>query len=260
MRNAAKPSQKVMESQTGRPLLVVRVVGPGMASSLVLGDTTGMTGGRLMTDPLILHGFWRSTATWRVRIALGLKGLEWRGVAHDLRAGEQKAPDYVALNPQGFVPALVTGSDVLTQSLAICEYLDELHPQPPLLPATPLERAKVRAAAQVIACDIHPVQNLKVLKMLRRRGLDESETNAWAAEVIESGLNAFAALIADFDGPYCFGDQLTLADVVLVPQLGNARRFGARFDLGRIAAIESECMKLAAFASAAPERQPDAPS
>jgi maleylpyruvate isomerase len=207
-----------------------------------------------MTDTLILHGFWRSTATWRVRIALCMKGLEWQGVAHDLRAGDQQAPDYLALNPQGFVPALVSDGAVLTQSLAICEYLD------PLLPPTPLERARVRAAAQVIACDIHPVQNLKVLKMLRRRGMTESETNAWAAEVIESGLSAFATLIADFDGPYCFGDQLTLADVVLVPQLGNARRFGARFDFGRIAAIEGECMKLAAFASAAPERQPDAPS
>src|SRR3990167_4062436 len=132
---------------------------------------------RLMTDTLILHGFWRSTATWRVRIALGLKGLEWQGVAHDLRAGHQQAPAYLALNPQGFVPALVSDGAVLTQSLAICEYLDELHPHPPLLPPTPLERARVRAAAQVIACDIHPVQNLKVLKMLRRRGMTESETN-----------------------------------------------------------------------------------
>lgn len=211
-----------------------------------------------MTDTPVLHGFWRSTASWRVRIALGLKGLEWRTVAHNLRNGDQNAPDYLKLNPQGFVPALVMNGNVMTQSLAICEYLDELYPNPPLLPSTPLARARVRAAAQVIACDIHPVQNLKVLNMLRQRGLGESETSAWAAEVIESGLGAFASLIADFEGPYCFGDQLTLADIVLVPQLGNARRFGAKFDFGRIAAIEEECRKLPAFAAAAPEIQVDA--
>lgn len=211
-----------------------------------------------MTDAPVLHGFWRSTASWRVRIALGLKGLEWQTVAHNLRNGDQNAPDYLKLNPQGFVPALVMNGSVITQSLAICEYLDELYPNPPLLPSTPLARARVRAAAQVIACDIHPVQNLKVLNMLRQRGLGESETSAWAAEVIESGLGAFANLIADFEGPYCFGDQLTLADIVLVPQLGNARRFGAKFDFGRIAAVEEECRKLPAFAAAAPEMQVDA--
>ncbi|MFM6832565.1 MAG: maleylacetoacetate isomerase, partial [Novosphingobium sp.] len=188
----------------------------------------------MTTDtPLTLHGFWRSTASWRVRIALGLKGLEWRGVAHHLRLGEQRAPEYLALNPQGFVPALEVGGAVLTQSMAICEYLDEVYPEPPLLPADPLARAKVRAFAQVIACDIHPVQNLKVLKMLKKRGLDQAATDAWAAEVIESGLAACAALIAGNVGPYCFGDQVTLADVLLVPQLGNARRFGAKFDFGR---------------------------
>lgn len=213
----------------------------------------------MTTDaPIILHGFWRSTASWRVRIALGLKGLEWRGVAHHLRLGEQRAPEYLALNPQGFVPALEVGGAVLTQSLAICEYLDEVYPEPPLLPADPLARAKVRAFAQVIACDIHPVQNLKVLKMLKKRGLDQAATDAWAAEVIESGLAACAALIAGHSGPYCFGDQVTLADVLLVPQLGNARRFGATFDFGRISEIEAACMALPAFVAAAPERQADA--
>jgi maleylpyruvate isomerase len=211
-----------------------------------------------MTEALVLHGFWRSTASWRVRIALGLKGLAWTGVPHHLRLGEQSAPEYLALNPQGFVPALVVGGDVLTQSMAICEYLDEVHPEPALLPGDPLARAKVRAAAQVIGCDIHPVQNLKVLKMLRKRGLDEAATNAWAAEVIESGLTAFAALIDGNDGPYCFGDQVTLADVLLVPQLGNARRFGANYDFGRIMAVEAACMKLGAFAQAVPELQADA--
>ncbi len=208
--------------------------------------------------PITLHGFWRSTASWRVRIALGLKGLEWRGVAHHLRLGEQRAPEYLALNPQGFVPALEVDGAVLTQSMAICEYLDEVYPEPPLLPADPVVRAKVRAFAQVIACDIHPVQNLKVLKMLKKRGLDQAATDAWAAEVIESGLAACAALIAGNAGPYCFGDKVTLADVLLVPQLGNARRFGAKFDFGRIMEIEAACMELPAFVAAMPERQPDA--
>jgi maleylpyruvate isomerase len=142
--------------------------------------------------------------------------------------------------------------------MAICEYLNDVHPEPALLPADALARAKVRAAAQVIACDIHPVQNLKVLKMLRKRGLDEAAANAWAAEVIESGLAAFAKLIDGNDGPYCFGNQVTLADIVLVPQLGNARRFGAKFGFGRIAAVEAECMKLPAFIDAAPDKQADA--
>ena len=116
--------------------------------------------------PLTLHGFWRSTASWRVRIALEWKGLAWAGVAHHLAQGEQRAPAYLALNPQAFVPSQEVGDAVLTQSLAICEYLDEVHPEPPLLPADPLDRAQVRAFAQVIACDIHPIQNLRVLKML----------------------------------------------------------------------------------------------
>jgi maleylpyruvate isomerase len=209
-------------------------------------------------EPLVLHGYWRSTASWRVRIALGLKGLAWQGQSHDLRSGEQRAADYLALNPQGFVPALEVGGEVLTQSLSIIEYLDEAHPEPALLPADPLERARVRAFAQVIACDIHPVQNLKVLKMLKARGLDQAATDAWAAEIIEGGLKACAGLIANREGPYCFGSQVTLADVLLVPQLGNARRFGARFDFGRIAAIEQACSALPAFAAARPEAQPDA--
>lgn len=206
----------------------------------------------------ILHGFWRSTASWRVRIVLGLKGLAWSNVPHHLRLGEQRAPEYLALNPQGFVPALEVDGEVLTQSMAICEFLDETHAQPALLPDDPLARARVRAAAQVIACDTHPLQNLKVLKMLKKHGLDQAATDAWAAEVIEGGLEAFASLIARNDGPYCFGENVTLADVLLVPQLGNARRFGARFDFGRIAAVEASCMELPAFIAAAPENQPDA--
>jgi maleylpyruvate isomerase len=214
--------------------------------------------GDMMSEPLVLHGYWRSTASWRVRIALGLKGLAWEGRAHDLRTGDQRASDYLALNPQGFVPALEVDGAVLTQSLAIIEYLDELYPDPPLLPAEPVERAKVRALAQVIACDTHPVQNLKVLKMLKKQGLDQAAVDAWAVEIIEQGLAACADLIANRSGPYCFGDTVTLADILLVPQLGNARRFGARFDFGRIPNIEAACAKLPAFAAARPECQLDA--
>ena len=209
--------------------------------------------------PLVLHGYWRSTATWRVRIALALKGLEWRTAVQDLLRGDQRAPGYLAINPQGLVPALaIGGGTVLTQSMAICEYIDEAWPEPPLLPADPLGRAWVRAFAQAIACDIHPVQNLRVLKMLKARGLDNAAAQGWAAEVIESGLAACAQMIAGIAGPYCFGDQVTLADILLVPQLGNARRFGAAHDFPRLLQIEENCRCLPAFIAADPAQQPGA--
>lgn len=207
---------------------------------------------------MILHGYYRSSAAYRVRIALNLKGLAYADAYHQLRLGEQRAPDYLALNPQGLVPALEVDGAVLTQSIAICDYLDEVHPDPPLLPADPVTRAQVRAFALAIACDIHPVQNLKILRRLRALGLDEAQVTGWARETIEDGLAACAALIAGRRGPYCFGDQVTLADICLVPQLVNARRFGARFDYGRIPAIEAACLTLPAFARAAPENQADA--
>ncbi|MDO7835769.1 maleylacetoacetate isomerase [Sphingobium sp. HBC34] len=210
-----------------------------------------------MTD-MILHGFWRSSASWRVRIAMGMKGISWSDRTYRLRAGEQRSDAYLTLNPQGLVPALEIDGAVLTQSLAICEYLEELYPDPPLLPADPLDRARVRGFAQAIACDIHPIQNLKVLRMLGQRGLDEDTVQGWAREVIESGLEACSRLIADRNGSYCFGDSVTLADVVLIPQLHNARRFGARIDYPRIEAIEAACSTLPAFAAAHPARQPDA--
>lgn len=208
---------------------------------------------------MILHGYFRSTASWRVRIALNLKGLVAEQVFHHLRKGEQRAPEYLALNPQGLVPALVTDDGaVLTQSLAICEYLDALHPEPALLPADPLERARVRAVAQAIACDIHPVQNLKVLQKLRDLGLAEEAVQAWAASVIDEGLEAVDRLLADTAGPFAFGAAPTLADIALVPQLGNARRFNVALRRPRLLAIEAACLELDAFRSAAPGAQPDA--
>jgi maleylpyruvate isomerase len=210
----------------------------------------------LMT--LVLHTYWRSSAAWRVRTVLALKGLAWEAAAHDLRTGGHSTADYIALNPQALVPALEVDGAALTQSLAICEYLDERWPTPPLFPADPLERARVRGFAQAIACDIHPVQNLRVLRMLRARGLDQAAVDGWAREVMEPGLAACARLIADRSGPFCFGDAVTLADVVLIPQLANARRFGARTDYPRLEAIEAAALALPAFAGARPDVQTDA--
>lgn len=208
-----------------------------------------------------LHGYFRSSAAWRVRIALNLKGLKAEQVAHHLRRGEQRAEAYLRLNPQGLVPALeLDGGAVLTQSLAICEWLDETHPEPALLPRDPLARARARAFALAIACDIHPVQNLKVLARLRKLGLAEEQVTGWAREVITEGLAACEALLpADAPGPFLFGPAPTLAEICLIPQLGNARRFGVDLTaMPRLMAAEAACRALPAFADAAPDRQPDA--
>lgn len=207
-----------------------------------------------------LHGYFRSSAAWRVRIALGLKGLVAEHVFHHLRKGEQRLPRYTALNPQALLPALETDAgDVLIQSLAIIEWLDETHPHPALLPSDPLLRAKVRAVAQVIACDTHPLQNLKVLTKVRAMNNgDEAAVTQWAAEVIADGLAACEALLQREDGAFAFGNAPTLADICLVPQLGNARRF--KVDLApypRVLACETACNALEAFRAAAPDRQPD---
>jgi maleylpyruvate isomerase len=196
---------------------------------------------------LTLHGFFRSSATYRVRIALDLKGLSFDYLSYNLRDKEQLAPAYVALNPQGLVPTLMLGDQPLTQSLAICEYLDEVHPAPALLPTDPLARAKVRAAAYVIACDIHPVQNLKILNRLRALGQGEDAVNQWARDTIEEGLAAFEALLPVHDGAFCFGDAPGLADICLIPQLVNARRFGVVLTSERILAIESACLAVETF-------------
>lgn len=207
-----------------------------------------------------LHGYFRSSASYRVRIALNLKGLTAEHLPHHLRKGEQRAPAYLALNPQGLVPALEDDSGAtLIQSLAIIEWLDETHPEPPLLPKDSLRRAQVRAFAQVLACDTHPVQNLKVLARLRELGLPEDKVTAWAGWANREGLAACEALIKHEPGPFCFGATPTLADLCLVPQLGNARRFGvdvAAFP--RLLQAEAAAKALPAFADAAPERQPDA--
>lgn len=205
-----------------------------------------------------LHGYFRSTASYRVRIALNLKGIAYSDAFHHLRRGEQNAPDYLALNPQGLLPTLETGDAVLTQSLAICEYLDEVYPNPPIIPSGALERAHVRAFSQVIACDIHPVQNLKILDRLRALGLADADINGWARTAIEDGLAACDTLIRGMDTPFCFGNTPTLADICLVPQLVNARRFGVDLRWDRLLAIEARCLELEAFALASPQQQPDA--
>jgi maleylpyruvate isomerase len=207
-----------------------------------------------------LHGYFRSSASYRVRIALNLKGLSAEHLSHHLRRGEQRDPSYLAINPQGLVPTLLDEQGtILTQSLAIIEWLDEIHPMPPLLPKDPLRRAHVRAFAQVLACDTHPVQNLKILARLRELGLPEEQVTGWAAWANREGLLACETLIASEAGPFCFGAQPTIADLCLVPQLANARRFGvdvAAFP--RLLSAEAAAKELKAFADAAPERQPDA--
>ena len=207
-----------------------------------------------------LHGYFRSSASYRVRIALNLKGLNADQLSHHLRKGEQRDPDYLKINPQGLVPTLQDDAGaILTQSLAIIEWLDETHPEPPLLPQDPLRRAKVRAFAMAIACDTHPVQNLKVLARLRQLGLPEQQVTDWAAWANREGLAACEILIAGEAGPFCFGAAPTIADLCLVPQLFNARRFGVALEaFPRLLQAEAAAMTLKAFADAAPDRQPDA--
>ena len=207
-----------------------------------------------------LHGYFRSSASYRVRIALNLKGLTVEHLPHHLRKGEQCAPAYLAINPQGLVPTLESEAGaILTQSLAIIEWLDETYPEPPLLPKDTLQRAKVRAFAQAIACDTHPVQNLKVLARLRQLGLPEDKVTEWAAWANREGLSACEILAAGEAGPFCFGAAPTLADLCLVPQLANARRFGVDVTaFPRLLQAEAAAKEMKAFADAAPDKQVDA--
>ena len=207
-----------------------------------------------------LIGYFRSGASYRVRIALNLKGISVEHAFKHLRKGEHKASDYLEVNPQGLVPTLFTDEgQALTQSIAILEWLEETHPTPAMLPKDPIARARVRAFALAIACDVHPVQNLGVLNKLKAYGLDEAKANQWAKEVNFDGLAACESLIAKEPGPFCFGDQPTMADICLVPQLVNARRFGADVSaFPRLLQAEAACLAHPAFAAAAPEKQPDA--
>ncbi len=209
-----------------------------------------------------LHGYFRSSAAFRVRIALNLKGLQYEQAFVHLRKGEQSAPAFLKLNPQGLVPALEDGPHLLTQSLAIVEYLDETHPQPPLLPKSPAERARVRALAQAIASDIHPINNLRVLVYLKKvLKVADEQHDAWYRHWIHEGFKGLEGMLqTDGTGRFCHGDTPGLADICLVPQVFNAQRFCSAADLTAyptILRVFGECMKLPAFEAARPENQPD---
>lgn len=215
-----------------------------------------------------LYSYFRSSASYRVRIALHLKGLAFETVPIDLikNGGAQFAPAYRRLNPDALVPALIDdaqeGPAVLTQSLAIIEYLDEMHPAPPLLPQNPVDRAYVRGIALSIACDIHPLNNLRVLRYLMRDlKISEDDKNAWYRHWCEQGLTAIEASLARDKrvGRFCYGDAPTLADCCLIPQIANARRVDCDFSgMPTIMRINEACLALDAFAKAAPANQPDA--
>ena len=206
-----------------------------------------------------LHGYFRSSASYRVRIALNLKGLSAEHLPHHLRKGEQRDPAYLAINPQGLVPTLEDEGAVLTQSLAIIEWLEETHPEPPLLPKDPLRRAKVRAFAMALACDTHPVQNLKVLARLRELGLPEEQVTDWAAWANREGLVGLRSPDRGRARAVLLRRSPTMADLCLVPQLANARRFGVDVSAyPRLLKAEAAAKDLKAFADAAPDRQPDA--
>ncbi|MBL8473511.1 MAG: maleylacetoacetate isomerase [Rhodocyclaceae bacterium] len=208
-----------------------------------------------------LYSFFRSSAAFRVRIALNLKGLDYETIPVHLLKGEQREAGFLALNPAGLVPVLIENGSLLTQSLAIIEYLDETRPAPALLPGSALDRARIRALALAIACEIHPLNNTRVLKYLvRTLGVDEAAKNAWYRHWVEQGL---ASVERQLDHPstgrFCHGDTPTLADCCLVPQIFNARRFDCSLDhVPTVMRVFEHCMALDAFQRAAPAAQPDA--
>lgn len=207
-----------------------------------------------------LHDYWRSSAAWRVRIALNLKKLDYAQSAHDLRRGQQREPAYLAIAPQGLIPAIASEGAVITQSLAILEWLEERFPQPPLLPADPAARAVVRSMALTVACDIHPLNNLRVLETLRKdHAADDAAVNAWISRWIGQGFSALEATIEQHGGLCAFGDRLTFADCCIVPQVYGARRFNVSLAaFPRVLAVAEFCSQLPAFVRAHPSAQPDA--
>lgn len=208
---------------------------------------------------LLLHGYWRSGTSYRTRIALNLKGLDYGQLGVDLRAGDQRSDAFLALNPQGLVPALECDGAVLTQSPAIIEWLDERWPQPPLLPRDPDARAQVRAMAAIIGCDIHPLNNLRVLKAIRELGADEAGANAWAGRWIAAGFDALEAMIASHGDGWAHGAAPGVVECYLIPQVYSARRFAV--DLSPwplIGAIDRRAAEHSAIAAAHPDLQPDA--
>jgi len=209
-----------------------------------------------------LYSYFRSSAAYRVRIALNLKGIAYETASIHLvkEGGHNRRPEFRAVNPQMRVPALVTpGGDVLIQSLAIIDYLDETHPEPPLLPKEPIARAKARALAEIVACDIHPLNNTSPLRYLKNTmGQEQSAIDAWYHHWVTEGFEAIEALI-DGGGPYACGKTVTLADICLVPQVYNARRLKVPLDrFSKIIAADKACLALPAFDRARPENQPDA--
>jgi len=209
-----------------------------------------------------LYSYFRSSAAYRVRIALNLKGLDYDYVPVHLTRGEQRTESYRALNPQALVPTLTDDFGSFVQSLAIIEYLNERFPDPPLLPAGVEARARVRGIALSIACDIHPLNNLRVLQYIKETlGAGDDAKNAWYRHWIDLGLAALEAELAaaSWVGSFCYGDRPTIADICLVPQLANARRFAIPLDAyPTLLSIDANCQQVDAFSNAAPARQPDA--
>ncbi len=228
-------------------------------------DNSEPQGNGAVVDKLVLYSYWRSSAAYRVRIGLNLKRLRYETVpVHLLRdGGEQHSAAYREANPQQLVPVLQHGHRMLRQSLAILDYLDEVWPEPVLLPATARGRQRVRALAQLVACDIHPLNNLRVLQYFEREwNVPQTERDAWVRHWMEQGFHAFEQLLADnpATSAFCEGHAPTVADCCLIPQLYNARRYG--MDLAAfptLLRIEAACLALPAFDDARPERQPDAP-
>ena len=213
-----------------------------------------------MKTPMKLYSFFNSSTSFRVRIALALKGLSYEYAAVNLRSGEQGREDYRSLSPAGIVPTLIDGDMKLTQSMAIIDYLDRQYPEPRLIPDAGIERARVLEIAQTIACEIHPINNLRVLKYLTGTlGVDEAAKSTWYKHWVAEGLSAVEALLTALPpGAFCVGDEPTLADCCLVPQVANAMRMGCDLSgFPRVEAVYAHCMAQPAFIAAAPQNQPD---